>query len=173
MKTLTLLTLFLITSLFNLLLAADTASGTLTLSGVAGYELSLVFEDYAPATALRLDLPNAAVRIANVHVKSNSSSGYQVLWHSLNAGKMQHTTKAVASVGYTLSGDVGGVQAGTFGLAADQTFYDGNTSPVDYVGGLLFTSSPLMFNNISLGGDASQMLQGTYRDTITATISPQ
>lgn len=122
-------------------------------------------------------------RIADIHVKSNSNTGYEVSWSSVNDGVMVHKgnfqNNSNAKVAYTLSSTIDGVRSPEFSLSgslsAPVVLGDSDSSATDKTSGLLFTSLPTLVSNVNSVGStiksASQMLAGGYEDTITATIA--
>lgn len=170
---------FLLFSLILLVLtgqvfAASTASDELFLSGSVSSDLSIDIIPVPLSVNLDLGIPNDKVKVADVTVISNSESGYNITWSSLNDGFMKHIAQSQAKVSYGISSEVmiAGVLTETevYDLSIPVVFGDDNGAAVSYTAPVKFTSLNKMANLLSLDGDVNYMLSGIYRDTVTATI---
>lgn len=139
-------------------LALAGTQGSLTLQGTVGLELSL---SVAPEAGVNdsLDLsasPNNLL-VATVSEASNSSSGYKVSVQSANAGKLKNGQ--LDQLSYTLRYDNSNITLGNSAVVAKTHGSGGVVSDQSEVK-ISYTGKP-----------ATQMIQGTYSDTLTFTIS--
>jgi hypothetical protein len=147
--------------------ASAAEESTLSLTGTVDTLMSISFEDSGAAASL--DLNTALdLEISQLHIISNSSSGYEVKLLSANLGNLVHTSVSAYKIPYTISAEgsttllaltpVDGVTIGT-----------GNGEAVDITFGVNIQTVGTDVN--FLGNGTDKLLEGQYTDTITATIT--
>lgn len=133
-------------------------TGTLLLTGTVAEEVAILVTPEAAATTLDLSASPTALKVASVNEKSNSNTGYKIAVKSANGGLLENG--ALDSLAYQISYDGGSAISPT---TADQDVKTVSTA------GVYDADSDV---NISYTGKpAAQMVEGTYSDTLTFTIS--
>lgn len=132
-------------------------SDTLLLKGKVNQVLSILVTPETLAANLPLDVSQSASKVGTVNEKSNSATGYKVTINSANGGKLVNTVVTSETFNYALK-------------------YDGNA--INLVTGQTFTfSTPGAYDvnkdvNITYTGiPETNMVAGTYKDTVTFTIA--
>lgn len=138
--------------------AIAATTGTLTLSGDVGEELSIVITPESAATTLDiLNGVSGTLKVATATETSNLSGGYHVTMYSANEGLLKNGTFSTA---YQLAYDGGSYTSPpastspvTVKTVASQTGKEVNNSNID-IHVTAFAAAPV----------------GTYQDTVTFTI---
>lgn len=132
--------------------------GTLLLKGKVAKELALTVTPEAGHDSLDLSASPASLKVATVNELSNSNSGYKIDLKSANGGTLNNGS--LDSLAYEVSYDGGAFLSLT---TADQGVKSQATAGVynyDSDVAVKYTGKP-----------AATMVQGTYKDTLTFTIS--
>ena len=140
------------------LTAQGATTGTLLLQGTVAQELAIVVTAEAGASSLDLSASPTGLKVASVNEVSNSNTGYTISAKSANGSLLKNGS--LDQLSYQISYDGGSMMTLTTSDQVVKTqstvgVYD-HDSDVD----IAYT-----------GKAASQMVEGTYSDTVTFTIS--
>lgn len=139
-------------------LSMAATTGTLFLQGSVAEVVSITVTAEATATALDLSASPADLKVATVNEQSNANTGYKILMKSTNGGTLNNGS--LDSLAYQISYDGGSAVSPT---TADQVVKTVATA------GVYNTDSDI---DISYTGKAAAlMVEGSYSDTLTFTIS--
>ena len=156
MRNTTKLTLFIITAFSTTVYALPT--GSLLLQGQVPEEVSLqVFAETA-ATGLDLTASPTALKVASVNEKSNSNTGYKIDLRSNNGGLLKNGS--LDSLAYQISYDGGSLVSPTTTDQEVKTVISAGVYDVSSDVDISYTGKP-----------ATDMVEGTYSDTLVFTIS--
>lgn len=133
-------------------------TGTLLLQGMVAQKMSLTVSAQAAASALDLSTSQTDLAVASVQEQSNSKTGYKVNIASANLGKLKRTDGSDV-FSYTLK-------------------YNGSAVNLSSAIGATITNSTVGAANVNkdvtvsyTGIAPEQMVEGTYADTVTFSIS--
>ncbi len=133
-------------------------TGSITISGTVAQQTSIDVNPLTGYNALDLGTSQTDLAVAEVVEKNNTNLGYKVTLTSQNAGKLKNGT--LGQVSYTAK----------YGSSSVNL----STTPQQITSGAV-ASSPVnvtkQFKVSYSGVDTSTMMQGTYSDTLTFTIS--
>lgn len=133
--------------------------GSITIQGVVPQTLSIIVSGVSPYSALDLTTSQTDLMVALVSEQSNSKTGYTVTVSSLNGGKLMNSNSSSSYVTYTAKYGNGS----SFNLSSTTTITN-QSNP-----GIYNMTAP--FKVTYTGQPATNMLEGTYSDTLTFTIA--
>ena len=153
---------YLILSLFPFMANAATI-GNITLTGLIPANRSISVSPQGSYSNLDLvgNTTNSNYLIANVQEKSNALTGYKVTLSSLNSGKLMRAGSVTEFLAYTAT--YNGAAVTLSSTAVIVTNVTSQTSVVN-------TTKPLRITYTAFS-DPSDVLEATYSDTLTFTIS--
>ena len=144
---------------FILLISTNTfaaTSGTLVLQGIVPQVISVTVTPASAASSLDLTSSQTNLVVASVNESSNAKLGYKVSLSSSNSGALKR---------------VGGTETMSYTLK-----YNGTAANLATTATVTTTSSGLTNVNKSIdisytGVPSTQMVEGTYTDTLTLNIT--
>lgn len=138
--------------------ARAASTGSITISGVVAQHTDIVVTPLTGYNALDLSTTASDLAVADVREKNNTNLGYKVTLTSQNAGLLKNGT--LGSVAYT-------AKYGTTAVTLSATPQQITSSPVATVP----VNVVKQFKVSYAGVDSATMMQGTYSDALTFTIS--
>jgi hypothetical protein len=138
--------------------AMAATTGAITLSGVIPKIVSIVVSPVSGYSALDLTTTTNNLTVANVQELSNVQTGYTVTLSSVNSGLLKNGS--VQSVGYTAKYN---------GVACSLTTQPVTITSTSSATGVINVTKP--FTVSYTGTPAASLVDGTYSDTLTFTIS--
>ncbi len=133
-------------------------SGDLILSGLVPELISISVDAESIASSLPLDTTQSDTLVAQVNEKSNSNTGYNVSISSANLGNLIHESVSSSSIAYSLKYD-----GSTVDLANGDQFDFNSAASVD-------TTKDVEISYTGVPHES--LIEGSYSDTVTFTISP-